>query len=81
MVKKAKLIAKTKAARIFLSRLFNSFRNWNGEWFVLNQATERRGEKGNWLLIAPVGHPLDKHERWIDASNDRHFSVLLNTTH
>ena len=77
-MRRAKLIAKTKAARVFLNRLFSCFQNWNGEWVILNEAKERKGQKGNWFLIAPSGHPWDKQERWIDASRDRHFTVLFS---
>lgn len=81
MAVQAKLIAKTRAAGVFLNRLFCSFPSWKGHWFILDQSKERKGIKGKWLLIAPVGHPWDKLERWVNASCDKHFTVLVNPTH
>lgn len=76
--KTVKLIAKTHRAGSKLNGLFKQYPRWNGEWFVLNTQDWvgfAKGERGPWLLIAPIGHPWDKFERWVHSTNDINFTV------
>lgn len=77
MAKMARLTARTPQAGMALQQLFKSFPKWSGQWFILDETREHKGVRGNWKLIAPVGHPWNKQEKWVNASNDPHFNVCF----
>lgn len=77
MTKTARLTAKTPQGGMLLQKLFKDFPKWDGLWFILDSRKEHNGETGNWVLIAPVGHPWDKRERWLNASSPKHFNVCF----
>lgn len=73
MTKTIKLIAKTGKARAALNKIFDSYKDWKGYWYVLDT---HKVESGEWFKIAPLGHPWDKFERWVNSTNDASFTVV-----
>lgn len=70
MTREIKLLPKTDKARLKLNQIFMAHQGWKGKWFVLD--TEDKGQR---LLVAPVGHPWDKVGRWIHSTKDQNFIV------